>query len=200
MISHELQAKPGVAEASPIERADIAAAETLAAERKHPLVQAAGKLSEIGDQPPLFALGGFLTVAGLAAGSRRVMVAGLEVLAAEGLATAIKHVVKKNVRRSRPHVLLDEGEYRAEAATPPRKQEESFPSGHTAGAVAVAGVLSAIFPRAAVPLWLTAAGVALIQAPRGAHYPSDIAAGAVIGGLSAWAVHSGSRALQRRLD
>ena len=181
--SRELQAKPGVADASAVEKLDIAAAETLAAHRRHPVVRAAARFSEIGDQPPLFALGGALTAGGLLFRNARLLEAGLRVLAAEALATGAKHLIKRSVRRSRPHVLLDEGEYRAEMAKPPRKPEQSFPSGHTAGAVAVAG----------------AAAIGLIQTPRGAHYPSDIAAGAAIGAASAWAVHHLAGLIQRRL-
>jgi undecaprenyl-diphosphatase len=199
MISPQTQSKPGVAAASPIEKADIAAVETLASHRKHPLMKAAAKFSEIGDQPPLFALGGALAVGGLAMRSPRAVVAGLQVLAAEGLATATKHLLKNTIRRSRPHVLLDEGEYRAEAGEAPRKQEQSFPSGHTAGAVAVAGVLAPLFPRLGAPIWTLAAAVALIQTPRGAHYPSDVAAGAAIGAASAWAVRRIFGLIQRRL-
>ena len=82
-----------------------------------------------------------------------------------------------------------EGDYRAEPGEPEDKGEQSFPSGHTAGAVAVAGVLSALYPPATVPLYSAAAVASLIQAPTAKHYPSDIAAGAAIGGVSAFAVH-----------
>ena len=197
--SQELQAKPGVADASAVEKLDIAAAETLAAHRRHPVVRAAARFSEIGDQPPLFALGGALTAGGLLFRNARLLEAGLRVLAAEALATGAKHLIKRSVRRSRPHVLLDEGEYRAELAKPPRKPEQSFPSGHTAGAVAVAGALAPVYPSAAAPLYATAAAIGLIQTPRGAHYPSDIAAGAAIGAASAWAVHHLAGLIQRRL-
>lgn len=193
MISPETERKPGVADASPLEKADIAVVEQVASSRRHPAVRAAAKLSELGDQPPLFALGGAVLALGLVRRSRREVEAGLRVLAAEALATGIKHLVKRAVRRSRPHVLLDEGEYRAEVGEAPRKQEQSFPSGHTAGAVAVAGALAPVYPKAAAPLWVAAAAIALIQAPRGAHYPTDIAAGAAIGAFSAWAVDRAAR-------
>lgn len=178
-----------MSEPNPIERADIAAAEKLAPHRDEPVVKALGRFGKLGDQPPLFALGLATLGVGLVLQRRPVIEAGLRVLAAEGLATAVKSVVKKRVARTRPHKMLDEGEYRAEAGEPEGKGEQSFPSGHTAGAVAVAGVLSAFYPPATVPLYAAAATISLIQAPTAKHYPSDIAAGAAIGGVSALAVH-----------
>jgi membrane-associated phospholipid phosphatase len=85
--------------------------------------------------------------------------------------------------------MLDDGEYRAEADAPEGKHEQSFPSGHTAGAVAVAGALASVYPKAAVPLYGLAAAVAAVQPARGAHYVADVAAGAVVGGVSVLAVN-----------
>ncbi len=57
----------------------------------------------------------------------------------------------------------------------------SFPSGHTATAVAAAVVLSVLAPRA-VPLFvLLAAGVAYSRLYVGAHFPLDVVGGAVLG-------------------
>jgi undecaprenyl-diphosphatase len=79
-----------------------------------------------------------------------------------------------------------------------RPDSSSFPSGHTAAAVGfTAGVV------VTSPSWGTAAAVpaALVGLQRvhsGAHYPSDVAAGAVIGLLSASLVHYGPRLLPRK--
>ena len=56
-----------------------------------------------------------------------------------------------------------------------------FPSGHTAGAVAVARACARHYPPARAPAYAWAAGVAAAQVPRCAHYPSDVAGGALVG-------------------
>lgn len=57
----------------------------------------------------------------------------------------------------------------------------SFPSGHTASAVAFATAAGLEFPNTAAPLGILAAGVGLSRVYTGVHYPSDVAVGAAIG-------------------
>ena len=61
----------------------------------------------------------------------------------------------------------------------------SFPSGHTLHAVAFAALLSAFFPVLAPALWAFAGLVAVSRVALGLHYPSDVVAGAAIGGWTA---------------
>ena len=61
----------------------------------------------------------------------------------------------------------------------------SFPSGHTAAAVAGATVLSALLPRAAPLFVVLAAGVAYSRLYVGVHFPLDVAGGTVIGAATA---------------
>ncbi|HEY9103563.1 phosphatase PAP2 family protein [Chitinimonas sp.] len=64
--------------------------------------------------------------------------------------------------------------------------EYSFPSGHTLHAVSLSMVALAYFPALAgllIPFTLL---VALSRPVLGLHYPSDVLAGAVIGGSLAW--------------
>ena len=60
----------------------------------------------------------------------------------------------------------------------------SFPSGHTAGAVAVAIAVSRDVDGAGVPAALIATGVAAAQPVTGKHYLSDLVAGAAVGWIS----------------
>ncbi len=64
----------------------------------------------------------------------------------------------------------------------------SFPSGHTTVSFALAAVLSKRFPRLSVPLFLTAALVGASRVYLGSHYPSDVAAGALLGLAAGWLV------------
>jgi undecaprenyl-diphosphatase len=64
----------------------------------------------------------------------------------------------------------------------------SFPSGHTLHAVSFSTLLIASFPQYA---WLCAPFTVLVAISRvvlGLHYPSDVAAGALIGASLAWAM------------
>jgi membrane-associated phospholipid phosphatase len=97
------------------------------------------------------------------------------------LATWIKTGLKHLVARTRPNVLLEEGRYEVEPFGPDEGEWHSFPSGHTAGSVAVARAVGRVYPQARAGAYGGAAAIALIQIPRGAHYPADIAAGAVVG-------------------
>ena len=58
---------------------------------------------------------------------------------------------------------------------------QSFPSGHTATAVAFALVLSWLYPRGRVYFCVLASLVALQRVISGAHYCSDVLAGAAVG-------------------
>src|SRR5215213_10125311 len=159
-----------------LEEADIAIAENLGRRRNDPLVRAAGALSEIADQPPA------LTVC------------------AAVFAAAIKSAIKSVVARTRPHVLLEEGRYEVKPGGPDDGDWHSFPSGHTADAVAMTRALVRVFPASAGPAYGAAAIISGVQIPRGKHYPLDVLGGAAVGALSEWFVDWGAQwALKDRL-
>lgn len=168
-------------EAGGVEAADIAVAQAAAPLRDNPLVRVAGTLSEIGDQPQLVALSVATIGAGLWRVDARLVEAGARMLASHLLATGIKAAIKHAVDRTRPHVMNEEGRYRRGPGEHDEGSYNSFPSGHTAGAVAVARAAARMYPEQAGPAYAAAAAIALVQVPRGAHYLSDIAAGAAIG-------------------
>lgn len=59
--------------------------------------------------------------------------------------------------------------------------DEGFPSGHTAGAVALAFLLSWRFSKCAVLWYAWASAIAWSRIVANAHYPFQVAAGAVVG-------------------
>jgi undecaprenyl-diphosphatase len=67
-----------------------------------------------------------------------------------------------------------------------RPDSSSFPSGHTAAAVAFTAAVAPAWPAAGAACAVPAAMVALERVQSGAHYPSDVAAGAAIGLATAW--------------
>ncbi|MFM9500280.1 phosphatase PAP2 family protein [Streptomyces galilaeus] len=67
-----------------------------------------------------------------------------------------------------------------------RPDSSSFPSGHTAAAIAFTTAVAPVWPLAGALCTVPAAMVAVERVQSGAHYPSDVAAGAAIGLASAW--------------
>src|SRR5690606_28964955 len=64
------------------------------------------------------------------------------------------------------------------------------PSGHTTTAFAAAVALGALFPRARWAFFAYAAVMAFSRIAVAAHYPSDVIAGAVFGGVGALLVRA----------
>lgn len=82
--------------------------------------------------------------------------------------------VKKAVGRQRP-VIAD---HPALAKAPSKL---SFPSAHATSSVAAAVALARVEPRARRPLTVLAAAICLCRPYLGMHYPSDVAAGVLLG-------------------
>ncbi|MDY6776953.1 MAG: phosphatase PAP2 family protein [Candidatus Nanohaloarchaea archaeon] len=85
-------------------------------------------------------------------------------------ASLVENVLNLLVRRPRPPV---------DALV--HTWTSSFPSGHAALAFALAPVLSQAAPSARIYLYLLAALIAISRVYLGAHYPSDVVAGAAVG-------------------
>ena len=168
---------------SAVEAADLRVIRALAPHRDKPEVKEAGRLSEIADQPPLIAISAAVLVAGLAIRRAGLARTGARMLAAHLLATGVKSAIKRSIDRTRPDEALDEG-YRAEPGDSERHELSSFPSGHTAGAVAVAEAVAREAPALAGPMRLFAVAIALVQLPRAKHFVSDVVVGAAIGWVS----------------
>lgn len=163
-----------------VEDADLAVTDAVAGHRHSPAVKIAGKASEIGDQPPMIAISTMTLIAGMMLRDRRLARAGARMLLAHGLATGVKTAIKRSIDRTRPDHALKAG-YRSRKGSSETHELSSFPSGHTAGAVAVAEAVARDYPGIAGPARAAAVSIAAVQIPRCKHFVSDIAAGAVIG-------------------
>jgi undecaprenyl-diphosphatase len=65
---------------------------------------------------------------------------------------------------------------------------ESFPSLHSASAVALSTLLARLYPPAAWVFWGLALVCCILRYVQDAHWPSDVTAGATLGyGLGSWA-------------
>lgn len=164
-----------------VEAADVAVAKAAADYRENPLVRAAGAAAELADQPPLAIICALTIGAGLARRDARLTRAGVRMAAAHALATLAKAMIKRSVDRTRPYVLAEGKAYRRGKGRTNEGPLNSFPSGHTASAVAVARVIAREYPGSAIAGSVVATGVAAVQIPSCHHYVTDIAAGALIG-------------------
>jgi membrane-associated phospholipid phosphatase len=63
----------------------------------------------------------------------------------------------------------------------------SFPSGHTASAIALTAILAAFYPHGWTTFWLLAIACAVLRYVLDAHWPSDIVAGMAVGYVVAFA-------------
>jgi membrane-associated phospholipid phosphatase len=115
-----------------------------------------------------------------AAGGPRGRRAASSGLVCVGASAAIVNLAIKPLgRRRRPE------RPEAPARAVPMPNSRSFPSGHTATAVAFASGVARELPPAGVPLQALAALVGYSRVHTGVHYPGDVVAGALLGALIA---------------
>lgn len=181
--------------AAKLHRADRKITHKAAAKQDEPAIRAAAFVGELADQPPLIALSAGTLLLGLVLRRRDVAEAGGRMLASHLLATGIKTIVKRSVDRTRPHSVKKGHDYKLAPGDSRSHHYSSFPSGHTAGAVAVTRAAARVWPGATPALSLTAAGVGALQLPIGKHYGSDVAVGAAIGLASEWMVDAACHSL-----
>ncbi len=153
------------------------------------------------DEPPLLALAVGTVALGALLRKPAMTRTGTRMLASHLLATGLKTALKASVDRTRPNAA-DTGAHLAKGSGTDDTDRNAFPSGHTAGAVAVAQSVAHDLPAVAVPVKLAAGAAGAAQVPRGAHHATDVAAGAAIGWLSerlaSWAIGTVDRYVERR--
>jgi membrane-associated phospholipid phosphatase len=112
------------------------------------------------------------------ASKKEFILVSASILIAGGLTTVLKY----GINRPRPGETYPDIIVLTDVGSP------SFPSGHTSTSFSVATSLSMAYPKWYViaPSFLWASGVAYSRMDLGAHYPTDVIAGAVIGSGSAW--------------
>ena len=144
------------------------------------LDRAMRRLSSAADYSKLsLTAAGALTLCGGSRG-RGAAVSGLASVAVT--ATVVNTLIKPLGRRRRPDQAAEDIPLERRGRMP---SSRSFPSGHTAAAVAFAHGVSRVMPWAGVPLHALAAAVGYSRVHTGVHYPGDVLAGAVLGSMIA---------------
>jgi undecaprenyl-diphosphatase len=110
------------------------------------------------------------------------------VFVAVALPSLVVTVAKRLIGRARPLRVDGADIYFAPFSW--RVDYASMPSGHSTTAFATVVALGALFPRARVALWFYGGVIALSRVVLTAHYPSDVIAGAVVGGAGALLVRA----------
>jgi undecaprenyl-diphosphatase len=179
-----------LAEAEQVDRAIYAA---VAGTSTPQLDRAMRRLARAADYSRLsIASSAVLAVVGGRSG-RRATRSGLASVAATS--AFVNLVVKPLGRRRRPERAV---EGVSTARHVPMPTSRSFPSGHTAAAVAFASGAGRVLPLASVPLHALAATVGYSRVHTGVHYPGDVVAGALIGSIIADLTSAGLATLRRR--
>lgn len=178
-----------------VEDADIEVSRTASAFKDTAPVRALDKIGKMSDQPPLFAFAAGIAIAGLIRGDARTLRTAARMAAAHWLGMVAKDAVKREVDRTRPQMLIEEGRYGMQKGKSLEKALTSFPSGHTVGAVAVARALARDYPDLTAPAYATAGAAALSRIAACDHFASDTAAGAAIG----WAAEAAVSAVLGRV-
>ena len=154
-----------------IARADLRLYRLVRSAARPPALEPIGRFSRLGEHAAVWVLLGLAGMAVDRPRRRRWARALASVVGTYLLNTAIKGVF----RRARP--AFDD--LPALIATPTAL---SFPSAHASSSFAAARAYSAMLP--AAPLYATAAAMGLSRVYLGVHYPSDIAAGALLGTIA----------------
>jgi undecaprenyl-diphosphatase len=105
---------------------------------------------------------------------------GLKTLIAHGAVALLVNVLKHVIGRPRPKFMHAGTEQLGPSMA---NGFDSFPSGHASASFAVAMVVSKHYPRVAGVAMGVAGVVAMSRVLRGSHFPTDVAAGAVLGVL-----------------
>jgi undecaprenyl-diphosphatase len=117
-------------------------------------------------------------------GTTRNKLVGIEALISLGISQIIVHSLKRLLSRERPYKIIEQLHTFGIDLS-----DYSFPSGHTTASFSLATTLSLSMPRFTIYVLLLALIIAISRIYLGVHYPTDVAAGIILGVGSAIVVN-----------
>lgn len=123
-------------------------------------------------------------------GLRQLAGIGGFVFVGVGLPSLVTAIVKRLIGRSRPTLYDSVGAFDFQSLSWLDWTYQSFPSGHTTTAFALCYSVSFLVPRAFTAMLGLAVLIALSRIIVGAHYPTDVLGGAIVGTLGAYLVRN----------
>jgi len=126
---------------------------------------------------------------------KALRVKSLTIIGSLIIADGTSYIIKNIVKRNRPFVT-----YPREIIKYSMAGGYSFPSGHTTDAFSLATSLTLNFKQwyVIVPAYLWAGSVGYSRLYLGAHYPSDVFGGAIVGSTSAFITYKLSKWLNKK--
>lgn len=109
-------------------------------------------------------------------GSRRYKLIGVEMFFALTISQIIVHSLKRILSRERPYKILEQLN-----TFGINLKDYSFPSGHSAASFSIATTLALNVPKLSALVFIIAIIIGISRIYLGVHYPTDVAAGIVIG-------------------
>ena len=107
-----------------------------------------------------------------------------------GLPSLFTTIVKRLIGRARPELLEADGPFHFGTSNIDQWLYQSFPSGHATTAFSLCFVIAFLVPRSFPWMLGFAVLVALSRIVLGAHYPTDVIGGAIVGTLGAYLVRN----------
>ncbi|WP_426231395.1 phosphatase PAP2 family protein [Pararhizobium sp. DWP3-4] len=98
-----------------------------------------------------------------------------------GSASIVVHLAKLVIGRARPELFAEYGAHSLSFFSGHDWVFQSFPSGHSAAVGSFFGAFSMLAPRLRIVFVLGALAIGISRIVVGAHYPSDVAAGLLVG-------------------
>lgn len=117
-------------------------------------------------------------------GNQNIRNIGLELFLVLGISQIIVHSLKKILSRERPYKILEQLN-----TFGINLKDYSFPSGHSAASFSLATTIALNIPRLSIVVFFLAILVAISRIYLGVHYPTDVAAGIIIGFSASLLIH-----------